>query len=125
MHASWAHWAVLALADWLPCLQHNGVSGYILDLRDNPGGLGQSGIDIARLLLDGHPTVFAITGRQGEPVQQVRIRVAPLLGQAAGWLHCTDKQQQHILHTWCFAVCCLAVAVPLMLASHQVMCGSG
>lgn len=57
-----------------PVLQRKGVSGYILDLRENPGGLVKSGIDIARLLLDGHPTVFSITGREGEPVQQVGAR---------------------------------------------------
>lgn len=53
-------------------LERSGVAGYILDLRDNPGGLVKSGIDIARLLLDGHPTLFAITGRDGEPLQEVR-----------------------------------------------------
>jgi C-terminal processing protease CtpA/Prc len=54
-------------------LERSGVSGYILDLRDNPGGLVKSGIDIARLLLDGHPTLFSITGRDGEPLQEVSL----------------------------------------------------
>jgi hypothetical protein len=54
-------------------LEKSGVTGYILDLRDNPGGLVKSGIDIARLLLDGHPTLFAITGRDGEPLQEVGV----------------------------------------------------
>ncbi|WIA14626.1 hypothetical protein OEZ85_003131 [Tetradesmus obliquus] len=54
-------------------LERSGVAGYILDLRDNPGGLVKSGIDIARLLLDGHPTLFAITGRDGEPLQEVTL----------------------------------------------------
>ena len=52
-------------------LQRNGVSGYILDLRDNPGGLVKAGLDIARLLLDGHPTVFSIVGRSDEGEQKV------------------------------------------------------
>jgi hypothetical protein len=56
-------------------LERSGVSGYILDLRDNPGGLVKSGIDIARLLLDGHPTLFSITGRDGEPLQEVSMVV--------------------------------------------------
>jgi hypothetical protein len=56
-------------------LERSGVSGYILDLRDNPGGLVKSGIDIARLLLDGHPTLFSITGRDGEPLQEVSVFV--------------------------------------------------
>jgi hypothetical protein len=52
-------------------LQRKGVSGYMLDLRDNPGGLVKSGLDIARMLLDGHPTVFSIVGREGEAAQRV------------------------------------------------------
>lgn len=47
------------------------MQGYILDLRDNPGGLVKGSIDIARLLLDGHPTVFSVVGRDGEPLQEV------------------------------------------------------
>jgi hypothetical protein len=47
------------------------VSGFILDLRDNPGGLVSAGVGIARLLMDGHPTVFSIVGRAGEPEQKV------------------------------------------------------
>lgn len=54
------------------CLQRKGVNGYILDLRDNPGGLVKGSIDIARLLLDGHPTLFSVVGRDGEPMQEVR-----------------------------------------------------
>lgn len=54
-------------------LQRKGVSGYMLDLRDNPGGLVKSGLDIARMLLDGHPTVFSIVGREGEAAQRVSI----------------------------------------------------
>lgn len=54
-------------------LQRKGVAGYILDLRDNPGGLVKSGLDIARMLLDGHPTVFSIVGRAGEAEQKVRV----------------------------------------------------
>jgi len=57
---------------WFVCMpQRKGVSGYILDLRDNPGGLVKAGLDIARLLMDGHPTVFSIVGRTGEPEQKV------------------------------------------------------
>lgn len=56
------------------------MSGYILDLRDNPGGLVKAGIDIARLLMDGTPTVFSIVGRDGE--QQQRVALAG--GSAAG-----------------------------------------
>jgi C-terminal processing protease CtpA/Prc len=53
-------------------LQRKAVSGYIFDLRDNPGGLVKAGMDIARLLMDGTPTVFSIVGRADEPEQKVR-----------------------------------------------------
>ena len=49
------------------------MSGYIFDLRDNPGGLVKAGIDIARLLMDGTPTVFSIVGRDGEQQQRVAL----------------------------------------------------
>eukprot|EP00878_Enallax_costatus_P010914 GHUV01011400.1.p1 GENE.GHUV01011400.1~~GHUV01011400.1.p1 ORF type:complete len:434 (+),score=100.93 GHUV01011400.1:225-1526(+) len=52
-------------------LERKGVNGYILDLRDNPGGLVKGSIDIAGLLLDGHPTLFSVVGRDGEPMQEV------------------------------------------------------
>jgi hypothetical protein len=63
---------VLCAVVLLSLLQRKGVSGYMLDLRDNPGGLVKSGLDIARMLLDGHPTVFSIVGREGEAAQRVR-----------------------------------------------------
>lgn len=50
-------------------VQH--ADGYILDLRSNPGGLVRAGMDIARLWLDGAPTIFNVSGRGGEAVQQV------------------------------------------------------
>lgn len=46
------------------------VSSYILDLRDNPGGLVRAGIEVASLWLDGAPTVFSITGRAGAVLRQ-------------------------------------------------------
>ena len=49
-----------AIAD----LETKGVTGYILDLRNNPGGLLQAGIDIARLWLDDATVVYTVN-RQG------------------------------------------------------------
>lgn len=44
--------------------QAAGASSYILDLRNNPGGLVRASIDVARLWLDGSPVVFNISGRE-------------------------------------------------------------
>eukprot|EP00884_Botryococcus_braunii_P016131 jgi/Botrbrau1/3200/Bobra.37_2s0030.1 len=41
-----------------------GVDGFILDLRNNPGGLVKAGLDVARLWLDGSPTIFNVQGRE-------------------------------------------------------------
>ncbi|GIL52993.1 hypothetical protein Vafri_8708 [Volvox africanus] len=50
-------------------LEAAGASSYILDLRNNPGGLVRSSIDIARLWLDGSPVVFNISSREPDEIQ--------------------------------------------------------
>jgi carboxyl-terminal processing protease len=45
-------------------LDKKGAQGYILDLRNNPGGLLQAGIEIARLWLDDGTIVYTVN-RQG------------------------------------------------------------
>ncbi|KAG6547057.1 hypothetical protein Mapa_011307 [Marchantia paleacea] len=44
-------------------LQDAGATSFLLDLQDNPGGLVQAGIEIARLFLDGGETVIQTVGR--------------------------------------------------------------
>lgn len=50
-----------------------GVDGWVLDLRSNPGGLVQSAADVARVFLDGAPTLFTVSGRSGEQMQEVTL----------------------------------------------------
>lgn len=52
------------LANAIAQLEEQGAQGYILDLRNNPGGLLQAGIEIARFWLDQGTVVYTVN-RQG------------------------------------------------------------
>lgn len=56
--------AVAELAHAIANLEKQGADAYILDLRNNPGGLLQAGIEIARLWLDEGAIVYTVN-RQG------------------------------------------------------------
>jgi carboxyl-terminal processing protease len=56
--------APIELAHAVARLEQQGADSYILDLRNNPGGLLQAGIDIARLWLDQGTIVYTVN-RQG------------------------------------------------------------
>ncbi len=56
--------ASMELAHAITSLEKKGAAAYILDLRNNPGGLLQSGIEIARLWLDSGTIVYTVN-RQG------------------------------------------------------------
>jgi carboxyl-terminal processing protease len=56
--------ATQEVAHALDKLEKQGANGYILDLRNNPGGLLQAGIEIARLWLDRGTIVYTVN-RQG------------------------------------------------------------
>ena len=56
--------AAAEVAHAIARMEAKGANGYILDLRNNPGGLLQSGIDIARLWLKESTIVYTVN-RQG------------------------------------------------------------
>ncbi|BAT52449.1 hypothetical protein NOS3756_13890 [Nostoc sp. NIES-3756] len=56
--------ASMELAHAISSLEKKGATAYILDLRNNPGGLLQAGIEIARLWLDSGTIVYTVN-RQG------------------------------------------------------------
>lgn len=56
--------AVPELTKAVQRLEQQGADAYVLDLRNNPGGLLQSGIETARLWLDGGTIVYTVN-RQG------------------------------------------------------------
>jgi carboxyl-terminal processing protease len=56
--------AASEVANAIANLQKQGAKAYILDLRNNPGGLLQAGIEIARLWLDEGTVVYTVN-RQG------------------------------------------------------------
>ncbi len=57
------------MRDALTDLEKQNVTGYILDLRSNPGGLLYSSIEIARMLLD-QGDIVSTVDRQGETDRQ-------------------------------------------------------
>ncbi|MBW4612632.1 MAG: PDZ domain-containing protein [Desmonostoc vinosum HA7617-LM4] len=56
--------ASMELAHAISGLEKKGAAAYVLDLRNNPGGLLQAGIEIARLWLDSGTIVYTVN-RQG------------------------------------------------------------
>lgn len=44
-------------------MQERGCDSFILDLRNNPGGLVRAGLDIARLWLPGEAAILTVEGR--------------------------------------------------------------
>ncbi len=56
--------ATLEVARAITRMEKAGAEGYILDLRNNPGGLLQAGVEVARLWLDAGTIVYTVN-RQG------------------------------------------------------------
>ena len=58
----------------LDTLQKQGATRLLLDLRDNPGGIVDSAVEVASLLLKGEQQVFATKGRTADSFQDYRVR---------------------------------------------------
>ncbi|EFJ30320.1 hypothetical protein SELMODRAFT_33876, partial [Selaginella moellendorffii] len=60
-------------------LQASGASSFVLDLRDNLGGLVQEGIEVAKLFLDDGETVIYTTRRNNASLQSIVAKGQPFL----------------------------------------------
>ncbi|XP_059439024.1 carboxyl-terminal-processing peptidase 1, chloroplastic isoform X1 [Corylus avellana] len=60
-------------------LQDMGASYFVLDLRDNLGGLVQAGIEIAKLFLNEGKTIIYTTGRDSQYQNTIVADAAPLI----------------------------------------------
>lgn len=91
---------------YLPLVQRGGAEGFILDLRNNPGGLVRAGLDIARLWLDGNAAIFNVQGREDNghmAIMQVSFAVAQssILWGLCG-TPCPGLSMSGVPHTHCF-----------------------
>eukprot|EP00268_Persea_americana_P030169 TRINITY_DN2921_c0_g1_i22.p1 TRINITY_DN2921_c0_g1~~TRINITY_DN2921_c0_g1_i22.p1 ORF type:complete len:110 (+),score=23.25 TRINITY_DN2921_c0_g1_i22:1135-1464(+) len=59
-------------------LQDAGASYFVLDLRDNLGGLVQEGIEVAKLFLDKGETVIYTVGRDPQYQRTIVAETSPL-----------------------------------------------
>ncbi|BAZ65888.1 MAG: S41 family peptidase [Pelatocladus maniniholoensis HA4357-MV3] len=62
--------AAKEMRDAIKNLESKQVSGYVLDLRNNPGGLLYSSVDIARMWMD-RGTIVSTIDRQGETEREI------------------------------------------------------
>ncbi|OMO70233.1 hypothetical protein COLO4_28683 [Corchorus olitorius] len=57
--------AAIDMENTIQEMENQGVQSYILDLRNNPGGLVKAGLDVARIWLDGNETLVNTVDREG------------------------------------------------------------
>ncbi|KAL7225194.1 hypothetical protein ACSBR1_020551 [Camellia fascicularis] len=57
--------AAIDMENTIHDMENQGVQSYILDLRNNPGGLVKAGLDVAQMWLDGNETLVNTIDRDG------------------------------------------------------------
>ncbi|KAL7097972.1 hypothetical protein ACP275_10G176000 [Erythranthe tilingii] len=63
--ATFSQTAALEMENTVHEMESQGVQSYILDLRNNPGGLVKAGLDVAQIWLDGTETLVNTIDRDG------------------------------------------------------------
>ncbi|KAL3341604.1 hypothetical protein AABB24_025913 [Solanum stoloniferum] len=71
--SSFSQSAAMEMENIIQDMENQGVQSYILDLRNNPGGLVTAGLDVAQIWLDGDETLVNTVDRDGNmaPISMV------------------------------------------------------
>eukprot|EP00262_Sarcandra_glabra_P003874 TRINITY_DN14714_c0_g1_i1.p1 TRINITY_DN14714_c0_g1~~TRINITY_DN14714_c0_g1_i1.p1 ORF type:complete len:528 (+),score=82.49 TRINITY_DN14714_c0_g1_i1:104-1687(+) len=71
--SSFSQTAAAEMENAIQEMENQGVQSYILDLRNNPGGLVKAGLDVAQIWLDGDETLVNTIDRDGNmlPINMV------------------------------------------------------
>ena len=80
---------------YLLAMQDKGCDSFILDLRNNPGGLVRAGLDIARLWLPGEAAILTVEGRDQNgtaAAMQVSLAQRSFTHRATAFAHCVTMQ---------------------------------
>ncbi|TVU11436.1 hypothetical protein EJB05_45022 [Eragrostis curvula] len=64
--AAFSQTAAAEMENAIKRMEDEGVQSYILDLRNNPGGLVKAGLDVAQMWLDGDETLVNTVDRNGD-----------------------------------------------------------
>ncbi|XP_015694437.2 carboxyl-terminal-processing peptidase 3, chloroplastic isoform X1 [Oryza brachyantha] len=72
--AAFSQTAAAEMESAIKKMENEGVQSYILDLRNNPGGLVKAGLDVAQMWLDGDETLVNTVDREGNvlPINMVQ-----------------------------------------------------
>lgn len=72
--AAFSQTAAAEMENAVKRMEDEGVESYILDLRNNPGGLVKAGLDVAQIWLDGDETLVNTIDREGNvlPINMIQ-----------------------------------------------------